>query len=134
MFWTEEAVDGGSEISRKVDLETLPLYVRAGAIVPMGPAVQYVDEISDGPITVTVYPGADGAFDLYEDDGRSFAYKRGEWTGLSMKWSDGAQRLTVSLTPRSRRPATPRELVLRVVGRSGTASARFTGEPLTLRV
>lgn len=50
----------------------MPLHVRAGAIVPMGPIKQYVDEPVDAPLSVTIYPGADGAFELYEDDGRTF--------------------------------------------------------------
>jgi hypothetical protein len=133
-FWTEGSVDGGKDVVRTVDLATMPLYVRAGAIIPTGPVMQYTDEVADAPITLNVYPGADGTFDLYEDDGRSFAYKRGEWTGLSLKWSDAPRRLRVTLTPGSRPPAKPRELVLRVVGHSGTASARYTGDPLTLRL
>ena len=68
-------LDGGREIDRAVDLETMPLHVRAGAIIPMGPVKQYVDEPVDGPLTVTVYPGADGAFAMYDDDGRTFEYR-----------------------------------------------------------
>jgi alpha-glucosidase (family GH31 glycosyl hydrolase) len=133
-FWTEEAIEGGTQVNRLVDLATMPLYVRAGAIVPTGPVMQWTDEIPNPPLTLTVYPGADGAFDLYEDDGRSFAYKRGEWMGLSLKWSDAARRLTVTLTPRSRRPAAARELSLRLAGRPETRRARFRGDPLTLHL
>ena len=68
--------EGGREIDRAVDLATIPLYVRAGAILPMGPVKQYTGEQVDGPLTVHVYPGADGAFLLYEDDGQSFDYRR----------------------------------------------------------
>ena len=70
-FWTEQGLDGGREIDRAVDLETMPLHVRAGAIIPMGPVKQYTDEPVDAPLDVTVYPGADGAFTLYEDDGKT---------------------------------------------------------------
>ena len=87
-FWTGERLEGGREITRTVDLETMPLYVRAGAIVPMGPVKQYTAEKVEGPITVTVYPGADGTFLLYEDDGSSFNYRKGEWMGLA----DGVER------------------------------------------
>ena len=68
-FWTEERIDGGREIDRAVDLATMPLYVRAGAIIPMGPVKQYTSEPSDEPLTLVVYPGADGASSWYEDDG-----------------------------------------------------------------
>jgi alpha-glucosidase (family GH31 glycosyl hydrolase) len=96
-FWSGERLEGGREITRPVDLETLPLYVRAGAIVPMGPLKQYTAEKVEGPITVTVYPGANGAFLLYEDDGSSFNYRKGEWMGLEMAWSDTRKTLAVKL-------------------------------------
>jgi alpha-glucosidase/alpha-D-xyloside xylohydrolase len=133
-LWTEKPLDGGREVAHPVDLETMPLFVRAGAIVPMGPVMQWTGEIANPPLTINVYPGADGAFDLYEDDGRSFDYTRGAWTGLSMRWKDAARRLTVTLTPGSRRPAAPRELTLRVVGTSATAAATFVGDQLTMRM
>src|SRR5262249_43302284 len=68
-FWTGEKVEGGREVGRKVDLETMPLYVGGGAVVPMGPVKQYTGEKVDEPLTIAVHPGADGAFALYEDDG-----------------------------------------------------------------
>src|SRR5260370_14250716 len=96
-FWNGERLEGGREISRSVDLETTPLYVRAGAIVPMGPVKQYTAEKVDGPITVTVYPGANGAFLLYEDDGSSFNYRQGELIGLQMAWNDARKALSGKL-------------------------------------
>ena len=83
-FWTEETRRRRTRDRRAVDLATMPLYVRAGAIIPMGPVRQYTDEPVDGPLTVTVYPGADGAFELFEDDGRSFEYRRGGWMGIAL--------------------------------------------------
>ena len=75
-FWTNQKTVGGTEIAREVDLSTIPLYVRAGAIVPMGPARQYAMERSEEPVTLRVYPGADGRSSWYEDDGISFAYRK----------------------------------------------------------
>jgi alpha-glucosidase/alpha-D-xyloside xylohydrolase len=133
-FWTEQPIDGGREVTRDVDLGTMPLYVRAGAIVPTGPVEQYTDEIADPPITITVYPGADGRFDLYDDDGRSFDYRHGAWTGMTLAWDDRARRLRVTLTPGSRPPAGGgRELRLRMVGSTKTTTGRFTGAPITMR-
>ena len=63
-FWTHERVTGGRELSGKVDLETTPLYIRAGSVIPIGPVKQYTDEKVDGPLTLWVYPGADGACSL----------------------------------------------------------------------
>jgi len=132
-FWTDERVDGGREIDRPVDLGLMPLYVRAGAIVPMGPVKQYTSQQVSGPLTVKVYPGADGAFELFEDDGRSFAYRSGGWMGLSMRWNDGARRLSIALTPGSTmRDPSPREIEVRVAGGRGPVGAAFAGRPITV--
>ncbi|HEV2305228.1 MAG TPA: TIM-barrel domain-containing protein [Candidatus Acidoferrales bacterium] len=100
-FWTGERTRGGREISRDVDLETLPLFVRAGAILPLGPVKQYTGEKVDGPLTVTIYPGADGSFLLYEDDGKSFDYRKGEWMGIQMTWNDSRRVFRLHLAPGS---------------------------------
>jgi alpha-glucosidase/alpha-D-xyloside xylohydrolase len=127
-FWTGERVRGGREIDRAIDLETLPLYVRAGAIVPMGPVKQYTAGTRDRLFTVIVYPGADGTFDLYEDDGRSFDFERGAWMGLEMRWSDAARRLSISLARGSRMlPPTPRELQVSLAGSTAIRAIRFDG-------
>jgi hypothetical protein len=101
-FWSNETFEGGREIDRKIDLATLPLFVRAGAIIPMGPVRQYTDEPVTGPLTVTLYPGADGAFLMYEDDGKSFAHRKGAWTGIEFTWHDASRRLTIHLAKGSR--------------------------------
>src|SRR3974390_1954303 len=101
-FWTNEKHEGGREIVRQVDLETLPLYVRAGAVVPMGPLKQYTTEVVDGPFTLTVFPGANGACSLYEDDGESFDFRNGQFTRIEMLWDDAARRLVLRLASGSR--------------------------------
>jgi alpha-glucosidase (family GH31 glycosyl hydrolase) len=87
-FWTGERLEGGREITRLVDLETIPLSVRAGATLPLGPVKQFVEEKVDEPLSVTIYHGENGSFLLYEDDGQSFDYRRGEWMGIEMSWDD----------------------------------------------
>ena len=101
-FWTGERVQGGAEISREVDLETTPLYVRAGAILPLGPAKQYVEHKVDEPLSISIYPGADASFLLYEDDGSSFDYRKGKWMGVQMAWHDARRVLKLSLASGSR--------------------------------
>ena len=101
-FWTGERLQGGREVIRSVDLETIPLYVRAGSILPMGPVKQFTSEKSDGPLVLSIYPGADGSFLLYEDDGTSFNYRRGEWMGIHMSWSESRRTLQLDLAPGSR--------------------------------
>jgi alpha-glucosidase/alpha-D-xyloside xylohydrolase len=96
-FWSNQRVDGGAEVAREVDLETIPLYVRAGAIVPLGPVRQYAAEPNDEPVTLRVYPGADGRFSWYEDDGSSFRYRQGEFTRIDCAWDDDSRKLTLTV-------------------------------------
>jgi len=134
-FWTEERVEGGREIERPVDLATMPIYLRAGAILPLGPIKQYTDEPVEGPLTLAVYPGADGASTLYEDDGKTFDYRRGAWMRLSMTWRARDRRLTLALAPGSRLlPPSRRPIEVRVAGETAVRSAVFEGEPLDLRL
>ena len=131
-FWTEERVPGGQEIDRRVDLSTMPLHVRAGALLPFGPVKQYSDEAIDQPLSLVVYPGADGAFTLYEDDGRSFDYRRGAWMGIEMRWEDAQKRLTLRLAPGSRMlPPLRREFDVRVAGAKESRRLGFNGRPVT---
>ncbi len=101
-FWSGERMKGGREITRAVDLETTPLYVRAGAIVPMGPVKQFTDEKVEAPLSISVYAGGDAAFLLYEDDGNSFNYRKGEWMGIQMRWNDARRVLKFELAEGSR--------------------------------
>ena len=134
-FWTEERLDGGREVERPVDLETMPLHVRAGAVLPLGPVRQYVEEPVEGPLSLIVYPGADGVSSLYEDDGRTFAYRKGDWARVMMEWRDAERRLTIRLAPGSRRrPPLERPVEVRVAGERKTRSVVFDGRPLDVRL
>ena len=134
-FWTEARAEGGGEIRRAVDLATMPLYVRAGAILPFGPVKQYTADTVDGPLTLQVYPGADGSFTLYEDDGLTFAYRQGDWMGLHVQWHDAGRRLALSLAEGSRmRPPLRREIDVRVVPDRAPRRVVFEGRPLQVEL
>jgi alpha-glucosidase/alpha-D-xyloside xylohydrolase len=134
-FWTRERMEGGREISRKVDLETIPVYVRAGAVLPLGPVKQYTAEKVDGPLAVVVHPGVDGAFSLYEDDGTSFNFRKGEFMRVNIAWNDRQRRLSMRLAPGSRMlPPAKRPIVVRVAGESVTREAVFEGRPLEIKL
>ena len=131
-FWTNDRVEGGREITRAVDLETIPLYVRAGAILPLGPVKQYVSEKSNEPLTVAVYPGANGSFLLYEDDGKTFNFRRGEWMGIDMSWNDRERTLNLRLAKGSTMlPPTRRDIRFRLNGTE--RQAEFDGRSLEVR-
>jgi alpha-glucosidase/alpha-D-xyloside xylohydrolase len=127
-FWTHERIEGGREITRKVDLETMPLYVRAGAIIPMGPVKQYTAEKVDAPIDLWVHPGADGAFSLYEDDGHTFDFRKGEFTRIQLTWDDRQRRLHARLAPGSK--TARRTFVLHTAGEQAKREIVFDGRPL----
>jgi len=101
-FWMREKAEVGRQYTRPLDLETIPLYVRAGAILPLGPVKQYTEEHVDQPLSLSIYPGADASFLLYEDDGRSFNYRKDEWMGLHLDWNDAQRTITLRLAPGSR--------------------------------
>jgi alpha-glucosidase (family GH31 glycosyl hydrolase) len=101
-FWSGEKIKGGGEIVRPVDLETIPLFLRAGSLLPLGPIKQFTGEKVDQPLSVTIYPGNDAAFLLYEDDGVSFNYRKGEWMGIEMKWEDAPRILSLRLASGSK--------------------------------
>jgi len=134
-FWTREKIEGGREVTRKVDLETTPVYVRAGAVIPMGPIKQYTEEIVDGPLTLWVHPGADGVFALYEDDGNTFDYRRGEFMRVNIAWNDRQRLLTMRLANGSKILAPEkRQVVVRVAGESVVREVVFEGRPLEVKV
>jgi alpha-glucosidase (family GH31 glycosyl hydrolase) len=81
----------------------MPIYVRGGAVLPLGPVKHFVNEKSDEPITLRVHPGPSGESFIYADDGESFAYEHGEYMQLSLKWNDARRQLTVELAPGSKR-------------------------------
>ncbi|MBI1786740.1 MAG: glycoside hydrolase family 31 protein [Acidobacteria bacterium] len=133
-FWTNERIAGGREITRPVDLATMPLYVRAGAVLPSGPVKQFTAEETDEPLTVTVYPGAGGACTVYEDDGISFNYRRGEWSGIRFDWNDRAGSLAVRLAEGSRRLPASRPIDLRVAPQMESRRLVFDGRPREIRL
>jgi len=133
-FWTQEKVEGAREIVREVDLATMPLYVRAGSLIPMGPVKQYTEEKAEGPLTLWVYPGADAAFSLYEDDGRTFNYRRGEFMKVNVAWNNAQRRLSLRLARGSRMlPPVRRSMVVRVAGETAAREVIFEGRPLEVK-
>lgn len=134
-FWAREKLEGGREISRPVDLATTPLYVRAGAVIPMGPVRQYTEEKVDGPLTLWVYPGSDGAFTLYEDDGKTFNYRRGDVMRLQSTWSDRDRTLKIQLAKGSRMlPPMTRNIEVRVANEAVSKAVVFKGRPVEVRL
>jgi alpha-glucosidase/alpha-D-xyloside xylohydrolase len=98
-WWTNARVTGGRTIARDVDLGTMPIYARAGAIIPFDPIRQYTSQPVTEPTTIRIYRGADGQFTLYEDDGLSQAYLQGRGSWTRMTWNDRTRQLTIEPAP-----------------------------------
>ena len=94
-FWNGAAVTGGQTIEAPAPYDAIPVHVRAGAILPFGPDLQYTEEKPADPITLFVYAGADGAFTLYEDDGLTYGYEKGACARIPLRWDDAAGKLTI---------------------------------------
>jgi alpha-glucosidase (family GH31 glycosyl hydrolase) len=128
-YWSRTPVMGGQEITRYVNLATMPIYVRAGAILPSDPPRQYVDEPTDRPTTLNVYTGADGEFALYEDDGVSIDDQKSGASWTRMRWDDGSRTLT--LEPRdnsAKKPDRPRRFEVVLTPGNTRKSVEYAGE------
>ena len=94
-FYTGDRVDGGAHVKAAAPLSRIPLYVRAGSIIPIGPEIQYTGEKPDAPITLYVYTGHDGSFSLYEDAGTDYGYEKGAFATIPMSYNDARGDLTI---------------------------------------
>lgn len=95
-YWTNEKLKGGQLISRKTTIDMIPLYIKAGAIIPFGPDVQYATEKKWDNLEIRVYPGANGSFVLYEDEFDNYNYEKGAFTEIEFTWNDKINKLTIS--------------------------------------
>ena len=94
-FWTGKRFDGGQTIKTDAPLDKIPLFVKAGSIIPMGKIIQYAGEKSADTLEIRVYKGADARFDLYEDEGDNYNYEKGKYATISFRWNEKAQSLTI---------------------------------------
>ncbi len=131
-WWTGAKVTGGQSMVRPVALGTMPIYVRAGAVIPVDPVRQYTSEPVNEPTTLRVYTGADGAYTLYEDDGSSQDYLRGHGTWIRLTWSDGAKQLVMEPGPQrgARDVVIPRQFTVQLLPTATTKTLRYEGRRL----
>jgi alpha-D-xyloside xylohydrolase len=93
-FWTGKKFEGGLKVKADASYETMPLFVKAGSIIPFGPFIQYSTE-QDDPIELRIYPGADGEFTLYEDENDNYNYEKGIYSLIKFNWNDVKKTLTI---------------------------------------
>ena len=102
-FWTNESYDGGQWIEVAVSIDRLPLYVKAGSIIPTSDVVEYSAAQADKPITLNVYPGADTSFSLYQDSGDGYAFEQGDYSIIKFEWNDSKQQLKTIAEKKSKK-------------------------------
>jgi alpha-D-xyloside xylohydrolase len=94
-FWTGKLIPGGQTIDAAAPIETIPLYIKAGSIVPMGPYLQYATEKAADPVEIRVYPGANAEFVLYEDENDTYNYEQGKYSTIALNWDEAQKTLTI---------------------------------------
>ena len=144
-FYTGEPIEGGARLTMPAPYERMPLYVRAGSIIPVGPQMEWSDQTAADDLLLTVYAGRDADFTLYEDDGLTYGYEKGECATIRFHWDDASRTLSIAERKGSY-PGMLNERDFRVIvvdkahpfafdpDAGGAASVRYTGEAVTLQL
>ena len=94
-FWTNKKLDGGQEITQQTTIDNIPLYIKAGSILPFGPKVQYATEKKWDNLEIRIYEGANGTFTLYEDENDNYNYEKGAYSTITFNWNNAKKTLTI---------------------------------------
>src|SRR5574344_768895 len=95
-FWTNEKFNGGQDVNKETTINTIPVYIKAGSILPIGPQVQFAEEKKWDNLEIRVYEGANGEFTLYEDENDNYNYEKGAYSTITFTWNDAKKTLTIS--------------------------------------
>jgi len=135
-WWTGQPVASGAEAMLDAPVGKIPLLVRAGSIVPLDPVQQYVGEKKNMPLELRIYPGADGTFTLYDDDGLTYGYERGQSSQVALTWNDKAGTLALGAR-RGSYPNMPaqRQMHVRLLRNKqwSEKDITYTGRPVNIR-
>jgi alpha-glucosidase (family GH31 glycosyl hydrolase) len=134
-WWTKERLHGARWIERPVTLETMPMFARAGAIIPLDPVRQYTSQKVNEATTLLVFPGADGEFIKYDDDGASLDYLKGQGMWTRLRWNDRTHTLTVEPDPRSKlKTAGPKEYDVLQAGEGARKTLQYAGHRVEVKL
>ena len=132
-FWTNKTYKGGQTVALQTSLDRVPMFVRAGSILPLGPEMQYVGEKAWDHLEIRIYPGADGSFTLYEDEGDNYNYEKGVYATIPFTWNDKTSSLTIG----SRQGSYPGMLASRqftfILPDGTSKNVSYNGESLTIK-
>lgn len=130
-FWNGKKYQGGQYIEFPVSMDKIPVFVKAGTILPMGTNRQYTSENPGAPLEIHIYPGEDASFTLYEDEGDNYNYEEGEYSNITFRWDDCKQALTIE-ERQGKYPGMPRHRNFRIIGPSMEKTVLYKGK--TMRV
>lgn len=134
-YWTNEKSVGGKTLTLETTLDYVPLFVRAGSIVPIGEVMQYVDEKPADNLEIRVYPGADADFTLYEDEGDSYDYENGAYATISFHWNDKAKTLTINKrNGQYNGMLTERTFNVKLMGTSSSKTVSYKGAKTSIKL
>lgn len=140
-FWTSQKYNGGQEIEATTTINTIPLYIKAGSILPLGPDVQYANEQKWDNLEIRVYEGANGTFTLYEDENDNYNYEKGIHATITFSWNDRREMLTISARSGSfPGMLSKRKFNIKKVKANGTMAVTagkeilYVGEPVSLKL
>jgi alpha-D-xyloside xylohydrolase len=134
-FWTERLYPGGQDVELSTPFAQAPMMVRSGSILPLAPVMQYASEHQWDELDIVIYPGANGKFTLYEDEGDSYRYEQGVYSTIAFAWNDKKGELTIA----RRQGQFPgmlanRTFRLRLAGSQQTKSVTYNGQALKVRL
>ncbi len=137
-FWDHTRYEGGQHITQETTIDKIPLYIRAGSILPTGPDVQYATQKSWDHLDINVYPGADGTFTLYEDEFDNYNYEQGAYTEIPLSWNNSSQTLNIG----KRTGSYPgmlqqRTFTIRLIGPEHSGPVKevtYTGKPVSVQL
>ncbi len=130
-------VEGGRTITADAPFERIPIYVRAGQIIPIGPDIQYTAQDKGNELKLKIYAGADATYSLYEDDGVTYNYEKGEYTWIPMNWDEKSSTLTIAdRTGSFKEMPAQKHITVEVIGSTGTRTAEleYTGKNVSVKI
>lgn len=133
-YWTNALFDGGKTITINTTIDRIPFFVKAGTILPLGPDVQYSSEKKWDNLSINVYPGADGEFTLYEDEGNNYNYEQGAYSTITFKWNDKNKTLTIGKCLGSfGGMLASRRFIVNIIGSATTKTISYCGKKLVIK-
>ena len=135
-FWTGELLKGGKEVTVQTQIDQVPMFVRAGSILPLGPEMQYCGEKAWDNLEIRVYPGSNGDFTLYEDEGDNYNYEKGVFTEVPFHWNDNSRTLTIG-DRKGQYPGMLQKRTFNIViiskGQAESKTAEYDGKALNIK-